>query len=490
MKGQIRDGRFELLVDGAQEFREEQENSGNIKTYAEFMKDGWPNRLQQIEALRKAGKSESEIEKALFVLVFPSKKIGSGTFVAVTKPDLQKELLELVNARKAKEQQVREQEENRVSIRISSRGWGDYAALTWSGDRRKPALEILAEMKALIAGTDDLDESPTEEELLGSIESAKRQKLVKAEKDLSQLSKQIASVKNPAELPSEQEARARMRRYNDVVNEGGDGYVPHVVSKEEFDSWKVRREELETIIATEREFCNQMTNPKPTYAPQAADNDYPLSSEQPCEIIYKSDTAKVQCYGTPHGDVTVVSGSGKVELGSVQGHLQVGDEKGEGLTLICSAKEVRGNLDAHWQSNVDVGEVHDIICACEASTVWVGKAHSHVNAYNSSEVLTAKVTGNAKAYGKSRLFAGLVDGEAHSSGYAQLEVGSLAGDVRLYQNASAKVGILEGKAHPRLPKKDAQVQVGVGHLSSATLELMTKTGHNNAAEQRPLSKRP
>lgn len=36
-------------------------------------------------------------------------------------------------------------------------------------------------------------------------------------------------------LPTRKEARATEIRYNDINNEGGDGYVPHVLSQEEYD---------------------------------------------------------------------------------------------------------------------------------------------------------------------------------------------------------------------------------------------------------------
>lgn len=37
-------------------------------------------------------------------------------------------------------------------------------------------------------------------------------------------------------LPSEKEARRLMESYNNVANQGGDGYVPHIYSQEEYDA--------------------------------------------------------------------------------------------------------------------------------------------------------------------------------------------------------------------------------------------------------------
>ena len=45
----------------------------------------------------------------------------------------------------------------------------------------------------------------------------------------------IAKAEAQREIPAEAEAHRRMREYNEVMNEGGEGYVPHIVSLEEYD---------------------------------------------------------------------------------------------------------------------------------------------------------------------------------------------------------------------------------------------------------------
>lgn len=37
------------------------------------------------------------------------------------------------------------------------------------------------------------------------------------------------------DIPSKEEARRRMKRYNDIHNEGGYGYVPYIISREEYE---------------------------------------------------------------------------------------------------------------------------------------------------------------------------------------------------------------------------------------------------------------
>jgi hypothetical protein len=60
----------------------------------------------------------------------------------------------------------------------------------------------------------------------------------------------IAAGDRQRDLPSEAEARRREKEYNDVVNEGGYGYVPHWVSQEEYDRAKAMIEELSKELET------------------------------------------------------------------------------------------------------------------------------------------------------------------------------------------------------------------------------------------------
>ena len=67
----------------------------------------------------------------------------------------------------------------------------------------------------------------------------------KAER-IAYLQDRIKSIESPETLPTYDEAKRRMKNYNDMVNEGGSGYVPHIVSKEEYAGWKT---ELARLVA-------------------------------------------------------------------------------------------------------------------------------------------------------------------------------------------------------------------------------------------------
>lgn len=69
----------------------------------------------------------------------------------------------------------------------------------------------------------------------------KEQDALKAE--IEELEAKIEAV-NPDELPTYEEARAKEREWNDTYNEGGYGYVPHYVDKDEYARAVKKLEEL------------------------------------------------------------------------------------------------------------------------------------------------------------------------------------------------------------------------------------------------------
>lgn len=60
----------------------------------------------------------------------------------------------------------------------------------------------------------------------------------KATRDAERLASAEATVKkaeSQKDIPGKEEARRRMKRYNDIHNDGGEGYVPYIISREEYD---------------------------------------------------------------------------------------------------------------------------------------------------------------------------------------------------------------------------------------------------------------
>lgn len=61
----------------------------------------------------------------------------------------------------------------RVEIILSSRGWGDYSPVRWSGDITRPDAEIAAECRQQLAREHDVDQpNPSDADLLAMIHAA------------------------------------------------------------------------------------------------------------------------------------------------------------------------------------------------------------------------------------------------------------------------------------------------------------------------------
>jgi len=66
---------------------------------------------------------------------------------------------------------------NTIRINLSSRGWGDYSNVEWTGDQRRSDAEILAECKHLLATGHDVDEpEQSDEQILAKIAGARARK--------------------------------------------------------------------------------------------------------------------------------------------------------------------------------------------------------------------------------------------------------------------------------------------------------------------------
>lgn len=73
----------------------------------------------------------------------------------------------------------------------------------------------------------------------GECEDVRRYRAAEKQRQLGErkesLLKEIARMEKQKDLPSAAEAKRRMRVYNEVHNEGGYGFVPHIYSREEYD---------------------------------------------------------------------------------------------------------------------------------------------------------------------------------------------------------------------------------------------------------------
>ena len=70
------------------------------------------------------------------------------------------------------------------------------------------------------------------------------EKAAEVAKEIEAAERLIAKAEAQADIPSREEAKRRMKRYNDINNEGGEGYVPYIVSREEYEYAKERISKL------------------------------------------------------------------------------------------------------------------------------------------------------------------------------------------------------------------------------------------------------
>ena len=64
----------------------------------------------------------------------------------------------------------------------------------------------------------------------------KAKKTASDKKRLEEIEAVISKAGDPSLLPDRTRAAGMMKRYNDINNEGGDGFVPHVLSRDEYDT--------------------------------------------------------------------------------------------------------------------------------------------------------------------------------------------------------------------------------------------------------------
>ena len=59
------------------------------------------------------------------------------------------------------------------------------------------------------------------------------------------LKERIKEIEAQTDIPTAKEAKRRMKAYNDLYNEGGEGYVPHIYSIDDYNRYKARLAQLE-----------------------------------------------------------------------------------------------------------------------------------------------------------------------------------------------------------------------------------------------------
>jgi len=241
IKAEIVEGKFEFTA-GDKFFREQNCNATNIKSHEDF--EGRPE-FSPVALALKNGLSQDDVESAHYVVVWPVNGSGSGQYVTIRAgKEIHQEISNLKAARVVAAEAAAESKKNAITISISSRGWGDYSSLKWTGDSRLSDSEIVAEMRCLIDGANDLDESDlSDESLVSKIDKAKGRVIAVIKSEIEEIESRLEGVKFES-LPTVSQAAAQMKSYNNFHNEGGEGYVPHVMSRPEADRLTARKLEL------------------------------------------------------------------------------------------------------------------------------------------------------------------------------------------------------------------------------------------------------
>lgn len=89
-----------------------------------------------------------------------------------------------------------------------------------------------------------ITEAERDEYIRLNAERAAEVKRKEREAAIKDLRYQIAKAERQRDLPTREEADRRMKRYNDVQNEGYEGYVPYIYSRDEYDTMKKHLAEL------------------------------------------------------------------------------------------------------------------------------------------------------------------------------------------------------------------------------------------------------
>lgn len=63
----------------------------------------------------------------------------------------------------------------------------------------------------------------------------KAEKEKKAKEKFEMAKKTVAKAESQKDIPTREEAKRRMKQYNNTINEGGEGYIPYIVNKEEYE---------------------------------------------------------------------------------------------------------------------------------------------------------------------------------------------------------------------------------------------------------------
>lgn len=102
----------------------------------------------------------------------------------------------------------------------------------WGIDRVGFTEEVGKEIESFLKAVVEAGVNPKAQE----IREAEAKK--KAEYEIARAEEIVKKAEGQTDIPSRKEAERRMKEYNDMVNDGGEGFVPYIVSREEYEDAK------------------------------------------------------------------------------------------------------------------------------------------------------------------------------------------------------------------------------------------------------------
>lgn len=134
--------------------------------------------------------------------------------------------------------EVSEEQEIKLYVNGQLTAEGDYLYI----DNNENGIYIRMGNKAITLTEEqaaDLDKMFEEVKEEGKSEEAKEIEKEEIEKEIKEAKAIVERAEQQRDIPSSQEARAREKSRNNIFNEGGEGYVSHIIDKDEYN-WALK----------------------------------------------------------------------------------------------------------------------------------------------------------------------------------------------------------------------------------------------------------
>lgn len=134
--------------------------------------------------------------------------------------------------------EIKEEQEIKLYVNGQLTAEGDYLYI----DNNENGIYIRMGNKAITLTEEmaaDLNKIFEEVKEEGKSEEVNEIEKEEIEKEIKEAKAIVERAEQQRDIPSSQEARAREKSRNNIFNEGGEGYVSHIIDKDEYD-WALK----------------------------------------------------------------------------------------------------------------------------------------------------------------------------------------------------------------------------------------------------------